>query len=199
MKKSTKTAYVAIFFFASLFFSCKKETITPIETPLISADATMQEEITLDYETEDGGNTAASRGYCSAHAISVEYEDFFEYEFDIFLDGLGRVHFANNKSGFTKIVTNLPLAVQPRSFTIGNIPNGKKNPKCPWMSKNGVVKVKIFKATKDSTGKWVPVKDSPFITYNLGETEPTEITKWGTRIFCDVGPVGKWFYCTLLK
>jgi hypothetical protein len=143
---------------------------------------------------------SAERGLCGTIAASVEYEGKVEYEFDVAFSGWGALHFFNQKSGTILPCGYLPPAVQTREINIVNVPKLKQNPKCPWISANSIVKIKIFYAQKNSSGKWEQVPgSSDVINYTLGDKAPTRVLLGGTRVYCLDKPVGNWKICTLTE
>ena len=140
-----------------------------------------------------------SRGNCGSFAVSVEYVGKVEYEFDIAFQGFTTVHFFNNPSGTIKTRDDLPFAVQNRLVTLQNKPVVKQNPKCPWISPKGVIKIKVFTAQKDEKGIWEQVDDTTAITYTLGDKTPSQTLMGGTRVFCIDKPIGKWYYCSFIQ
>ncbi len=176
---------------ASIFFACSKET------PVIPS---INEEITHELSENDfltSENTeATARGNCGTFAISVEYEGKIEYEFDVAFQGFTTVHFFNNPSGTVKTRDDLPVAVQNRFVTLANKPNAKQNPKCPWMSPTGIIKIKVFNAQKNNKGNWEQIPGTTAINYVLGENAPSQVLKSGSRVFCIDKPIGKWYFCS---
>ena len=181
-------------FVASLFFACSKESIpNPINNEAIASA------VTNDDTFASENLEASPRGNCGSFAVSVEYEGKVEYEFDIAFQGYTTVHFFNNASGTIKTRDDLPFAVQNRLITILNKPTVKQNPKCPWMSAKGTIKIKVFTAKKNEKGAWEQVDGTSAVTYILGDKTPSQTLMGGTRVFCIDKPIGKWYYCSFVQ
>lgn len=179
---------------ASLFFACNKENV---QNPIYNE--TTSKEVFGDNTLTDADLTATQRGNCGSFAVSVEYADKIEYEFDIAFQGFTTIHFFNNPSGTIKTRDDLPFAVQNRIVTIQNKPTVKQNPKCPWMSSKGTIKIKVFTAEKNEKGMWQQVSGTSAITYTLGDKTPSQTLMGGTRVFCIDKPIGKWYYCSFIQ
>jgi hypothetical protein len=176
---------------ASLFFACSKEKSELLPNNAENTSELFENGILTNENTE-----ATVRGNCGSFAVSVEYEGKIEYEFDVAFQGFTTTHFFNNPSGTIKTRDDLPLAVQNRLITLQNKPIVKQNPKCPWMSSKGTIKIKIFTAQKNSKGAWEQVPGTTAIEYILGEKIPSQTLMGGTRVFCIDKPIGKWYFCS---
>ncbi len=182
---------IVLCFVASIFFACSKENL---EVPTNNEENTSElfENGILTSENTE----ATARGNCGSFAVSVEYEGKVEYEFDVSFQGFTTIHFFNSPSGTIKTRDDLPVAVQNRFITLTNKPTYKQNPKCPWMSPKGIIKIKVFTAQKNSKGAWVQVPGTTAINYTLGEKTPSQVLMGGSRVFCIDKPIGKWYFCS---
>jgi hypothetical protein len=176
---------------ATLFFACSKDHSEILPNNAENTSELFENDILTNEDAE-----AATRGNCGSYAVSVEYEGKVEYEFDVAFQGYTTVHFFNNPSGTMKTRDDLPVAVQNRMITLQNKPTVKQNPKCPWMSAKGTIKIKIFNAQKDNKGAWIQVPGTTAIEYILGEKAPSQTLMGGTRVFCVDKPIGKWYFCS---